>query len=193
MSDKHRFIKASASSDIHRMAAHVIKEYYSDTLAKIKPRIDFLFCYAAVDEAGNPKGPAIMLHGHPAYATIQVTALMHRALGEGDVLIKVDGEAWKELPDPQKEALLDHELYHLNPEMVAGEENFKLDDLDRPKFKMREHDIQVGWFTAIAARHGAASIEVIQALSIKKKSGQLLFDFEGAADVEVTDLIPAGA
>jgi hypothetical protein len=190
----HRFIRAK--KEVEQLAGKIMRKFYPTTLAKIKPRIDFLMCYASEDEAGNPTGPALKLHGTAAAATINVTSLIHRALGEGDVLIKIDGELWETFTPPQQTALLDHELYHLNPMMLAGTEKAKTDDLNRPMFKMRDHDYQFGWFTAIAARHGIASIEVQQAVMIRQKSGQLLFDFAGAdqATLHIVDeLVPAGA
>ncbi len=189
----HKFIRAE--KDVDQLAGEIIKEHYRDTLHKIKPRIDYLMCFAPQDEAGNPTGPALKLHGAPCAATINITSLIHRALGEGDVLVKIDGELWETFTPPQQLALLDHELYHLNPMFVVGSEKVKTDDLGRPMFKMREHDIQIGWFAAIAARHGIASIEVQQAVMIRQKYGQMLFDFDGAGQATlhiVNDQIPAG-
>lgn len=177
--NNHRFIKAPKAID--QLAGKIIKASYPETLAKWKPRFDFLYCFAPKDEAGNPSGNALMLHSRPCAATIAIVNLKNRALGMGDVLICIDADLWPKWTDAQKEAIIDHELYHLKAKMKKGEETaIKTDDLDRPIFTIRPHDYEVGWFIEIAARHGVASIEVQQALMIKKRSGQLLFDFEGA-------------
>jgi hypothetical protein len=46
------------------------------------------------------------------------------------------------------------------------------DDIGRPKIVMRKHDFEFGWFTAVAARHGAHSMERQQAQEILCQAGQ---------------------
>jgi hypothetical protein len=47
-----------------------------------------------------------------------------------------------------------------------------MDDLGRPKLRMRKHDINFGWFNQVAKRHGSASQERIQARMILDEAGQ---------------------
>lgn len=48
----------------------------------------------------------------------------------------------------------------------------QVDDLRRPKIKIRKHDVEVGWFNIVAGRHGNFSIERIQSKMVMDQLGQ---------------------
>jgi len=81
--------------------------------------------------------------------------LKERALGRGDAEICLDGEWWKDAPEPEQRALLDHELHHIEVKIIEGA--MACDDLGRPLLKIRKHDYELGLFTIIAQRHGRHS------------------------------------
>ena len=84
-------------------------------------------------------GHAVSHGGYAALAVIRVIPLKDRVKGMKDVEIVIDSERYDELPEPQKDGLLDHELHHI--ELVKdGEEVIKRDDIGRPKINMRKHD-----------------------------------------------------
>lgn len=133
-----------------------IMEQYHEELNEAGVTVDAMFAY-------NEKGDHAVKHGgYPALAYIKITSLKNRIKGMMDAEITIDGEAYKAMTEPQRIALIDHELHHL---MVARdkEENIKLDDANRPKLKIRKHDYQMGWFRDIAIRHKENSPEVYQA------------------------------
>jgi hypothetical protein len=120
--------------------------------------------------------------GYPAGAVVRITPLKDRALGIADATIVVDRAGWLALSQRQRNALIDHELTHLEVK-TDEEEGAKdpvpvFDALGRPKLLMRKHDHQFGWFDEVAQRHGEASPEVRQARVLMESSGQLYFDFE---------------
>lgn len=116
--------------------------------------------------------------GYPAGAVVRITPVKDRALGVADATIVIDRAGWLTLSQRQRNALIDHELTHL--ERVTEDESgdLKFDVLDRPKLAMRKHDHQFGWFDEVAQRHGQASGEVRQARKLMESSGQLYFDFD---------------
>jgi Putative phage metallopeptidase len=116
-------------------------------------------------------------HGYPAGAVVRITPLRDRAQGLADASIIIDRASWLALSQPQREALIDHELTHLTRVLDEETEQPKSDVLGRPKLAMRQHDHQFGWFDEIAQRHGDASPEVRQAKLLMESSGQLYFDF----------------
>jgi hypothetical protein len=180
MNEFHRYERAP--KEVAAIAARLINEHYADTLSVLKPKIDFCFVRAQRDEAGTPKGPAITHNGKPRAGEARVVKQKDRALGRGDLEVLLDADTWETLDEAQKAALIDHELYHFNAKRKPGTSEtgplgFDHDDMGRPLFKLREHDFDFGWFVEIAARHGAASFEVQQAVAIKQQHGQLLFDF----------------
>lgn len=121
--------------------------------------------------------PVLKHQGYPAAAVVRITSLRDRALGMADAIIVVDRSTWASLSMAQKDALIDHELYHL-VQVVDEETNKpKGDSLGRPKLKMRQHDHQLGWFDEIAQRHGEASPEIRQARQLIEQTQQLYFDF----------------
>lgn len=125
--------------------------------------------------------PVLKHQGYPAGAMVRITPLKDRALGMSDATIVVDRAGWLALSQRQRDALIDHELTHL--EVKSDEEGdddpvIVFDALGRPKLLMRKHDHQFGWFDEVAQRHKQASPEVRQARALMEQSGQLYFDFE---------------
>jgi hypothetical protein len=120
-------------------------------------KVDLVFAFCDKDETtGEPLNDAIRHHGTKALGLCSITKLKDRVKGMGDVEILLDGDWWNQADLEQQNAVLDHELYHI----VATEDK---DDIDRPKIKMRSHDVDFGWFAAVALRHGQHSMEQQQA------------------------------
>jgi Putative phage metallopeptidase len=74
-----------------------------------------------------------------------------RELSDHDLVIFLNREAWDDLKDEQRIALLDHELSHFAPVMDDGG-NQKRDDRGRLCFRTVKHDL--GEFRAVVRRHG---------------------------------------
>lgn len=124
--------------------------------------IECLFAHATTDDNGDKVGVALKHQGYPCAAVVKIIGLKERTAGRADVEIVIDGDRWDEWSDEEKDALIDHELEHL--ELKLDKDGLLVrDDLDRPKLRLRKHDQQFGWFDAIARRHGAASFEAKQA------------------------------
>lgn len=134
-------------------------------------KIDAIFAYANQDENNKPIGNAITVNGVKALGKCKVVSLKDRAKGHGDAEIIIDGDHWDQVGIGEQFALVDHELYHivLNQTKTGV---VRLDDLGRPKLRIRKHDYQFGWFTEIARRNGAFSGEQLQARQIFEEAGQ---------------------
>lgn len=124
--------------------------------------------------------PALTLYGYPCYAVIRVVGIKDRTKGQGDVEIVIDEAHWMFMSDAEKDALIDHELFHIDLKL-DGDGKVKTDGQGRPKIGMRKHTTQVGWFAEVAERHGAASFEVQQAQSIFTHHRQSYFSFVAEA------------
>lgn len=127
-------------------------------------------------------GEQVLKHqGYPAGATVQISTLKQRALGIADAVIVIDRAYWLSLTAPQRDALIDHELEHLDrvisKETEQEEAAPQFDSLGRPKLTMRRHDHQLGWFDDVARRHGHASPEMRQAKQLIDQTQQLYFEF----------------
>jgi hypothetical protein len=155
-----------ATKEVAERAAPIIEAHHSDVL-NAGVTIDWLY-------AKNPKGPALKHHGVPAFAICRIVNVKDRVKGNADVEICIDEGKYVDMPDAQKNALLDHELQHI---MVVRDKEgmFKQDVVKRPKLELRMHDYDLGWFTVIAERHGPSSIEVYQARMIWQENGQAYF------------------
>lgn len=123
--------------------------------------IDFIIANSAVDDNGAPTGPAVSHGGYPCLAVARILTQKDRVMGRGDCEIVIDGDRWPAMSGAEQDALLDHELEHFQ---IAKDKygNPKLDDIHRPKLKLKKHDHQFGWFDDVARRHGLASPEVRQ-------------------------------
>lgn len=137
------------------MARELMIKYHPD-LDSVALKIDFLFVFRDPDG----EAPAIMHQGHRALGLGSITKLKDRVKGLGDCEIQIDGDAWPDMPESDKLALLDHELEHFEVRRDKKTGDFQWDDINRPLLKRREHDREFGFFDNIARRHGASSIEV---------------------------------
>ena len=180
-------IYSPASEDVLERLARM-REKYHPQLDVVGVTVDALFVFGDGD---NP-GPVHTHGGYPAAASIKILGPKHRAAGRADVELVVDRANYGELEAAQRDALLDHELTHL--EVVEGGFTLdkdtgelrlvaKLDGQKRPKLKIRKHDRQLGWFDEVAERHGADSPECRQADVLMSSAGQLYFDFDRTLEV----------
>lgn len=170
----HKFERAPDA--VAKLGKSLIGKFHKE-IAAAKVQIDYVFCRAETDEQGQPKGPALMLHGAPAAGVARIIGLKDRAMGRGDVEVCIDADRWdEEWDEKQKAALIDHELFHFIPKKnLAGA--FVFDDLHRPVVTMRQHDYQMGFFNEIAKRHGAASFEVQMLKQMHESHEQEYFGF----------------
>lgn len=137
-------------------------------------KIDILMAEPSVKQDGEPTGPAISANGYPALAQTKVIPLDERVNGAGDVLMKIDADWWLKAKPDERDALLDHELTHI--EVRTNDKNEIIrDDLNRPKLKIRKHDRQFGWFDEVALHHPGVAIECQQAMQLASDAGQLYF------------------
>lgn len=150
-------IYEQATDEMREVLADVTKRYHGQ-LNDYGVTIDMLAAYPKTDENGDPTGPAIKHQGYIAFAVVRKIPYKDRVAGRGDAEIVVDGERWEELSDDERAALIDHELCHLD---VATDKdgNVKRDDLDRVKFNMRSHDVQLGVFNDVVRRHGKLALD----------------------------------
>lgn len=166
-----------APPEINELANDILCQFEThQALLYARVKLDFVFAFGDVDEdSGEKVNDAITVRGRRVYGEARKIKLKDRAMGRGDAEICLDGDWWNYEGTPaQKRALLDHELHHITPKVdKAG--NVKLDDLGRPEIKLREHDVEVGWFSVIAARHGEDAMERIQAKNIHERFGQFFW------------------
>jgi hypothetical protein len=157
---------AKADTLAKECVSRVIAEHYQDFVAA-EVTIDVLYAFA------DPEGdkPAIEKRGHRQLAEVRILSLRDRVKGHADAEITLDGDAWANMPNERREAIVDHELYHI--ELRRDKEGTVLtDDHSRPQMKMRNHDREMGWFDIIAKRHGSASGEVQQLKALFDENGQ---------------------
>lgn len=183
-----------APQKVHDRVNALIKRYHPD-LEKVGLRVDLLM--ASTD---NEDAHAVTLNGYPCIAVVKILGPKERAMERGDAEIVIDRDAYEGMDDEERDALLDHELYHLEITLDKYGKP-KVDDHQRPKLKMRKHDRQFGWFDEIARRHGEYSIEISQAKAFVDEAGQLYLDLSGDTrspkhrelDRRLKAIFPAGA
>lgn len=167
-----------ADADAHETCARILAAFHKE-LRDAGVKVDLVFAHGKKDEHGHTVSPAIKHRGYPANGLARIIGLKDRAMGRGDCEIVIDGDQWPTWSEATRAALLDHELSHFKCCYEDGA--LVRDDLNRPKLAMRLHDIDVGWFIAVAERHRADSFECKQAESIYLQHAQLLFPFAAPA------------
>lgn len=167
-------------ADIREVVDRMVEKFHGG-LHDANVKIDILGAWAATDLNGDTEAVALKLHGYPCQATMAVVSYKNRVLGGGDALLTVDIENWEELSEAEREALIDHELEHL--ELRTDKDGLlQRDDLDRPKMHIRRHDHSFGWFDSVARRHGSASIEIKQLRDFNAAHEQLWLPFETTSE-----------
>lgn len=140
-----------------------VMERYHRPLKAAGVRLSILMAHPPCDRNGDVSGPAVSVGGYPALAKIKITSHKDRVHGLGDAELIIDAYEWATLSDAEKDALIDHELTHLELRLVEDEKTGAMvvdrDDQERPKMKLRKHDHQFGWFSDVVRRHGRASQE----------------------------------
>lgn len=155
--------------DVPALASLILSEFHPE-LAEANVTLGYLFAF-------NKKGAAIKLHGYPCQATIKVNSYKDRKQGKPDATIEIDGANWYDKTEDEKLAILDHEITHLIVVHDRKTGLMKVDDLGRPKLKLRLHDYQLGGFRAVAERHGQAAPEVQQVANWRDRFGQMLMEW----------------
>jgi len=161
-----------APKPISTLADSILAEYETHKpVANAAVKIDFVFARADLDpESGEKMNDAISKNGFRVLGQCRKVPLKERAMGRGDAEITIDGDWWDSADEEDQEALLDHELHHI--EVRTDERGVKIDDLGRPQLRMRKHDREYGWFDIIAKRHGKHSQESQQAEAFMDSVGQ---------------------
>lgn len=147
-------------TEIHALAIDVMQRFHK-SLADIPVSLTLIVVEDVDSEGARTGKPALKLHGVAAAAIVKINSLKDRVEGKSDATIFLDGEYWSQASEAEKVAILDHELHHL-VEQRDKDGNLIADDAGRPKLKMRPHNFQVGWFHAIAERHGPHAVETQQ-------------------------------
>jgi hypothetical protein len=162
----------AGTEEVLSILEHVMSTYHGD-LAGNDTSIGILW---AVATGGKP---ALSLHGYPCAAVVSINNLKARAQGLPDATIAISEAWWKQATPSQREALIDHELYHL--ELVCDDDGVKLDDLGRPRLAMRRHDFEIGGFDRIMERHGHDAVEAMALKTeLEKPRQRSLFDTKPA-------------
>jgi hypothetical protein len=156
----------------------VLRRYHGE-LVEAGVRFELLMAHARRDKNGQPKGPAVKLHGWPCKAKVKINNVQDRIEGKADVTITLDGDRWQDWSADEQAAILSHEATHV--ELKRDKGGFLMtDDAFRPALKMRPHDWELGGFAITAERFGQHAPEVIAARELADAYGQLLFDFDAS-------------
>jgi len=143
------------------VARAALREFHGD-LRAADAKLEVLLAYGPRNKEGDLTGPAIKVNRAKCLGSVRLLSLRDRAAGRADFEVTLDGDDLPEWSEERLRAILDHELTHVC--VVKDKEGTaKTDDLERPVLRLQPHDKQIGWFDAVAYRHGSDSVEVEQA------------------------------
>ena len=146
----------SCDIDVEDLIAVVMTQHHPD-LAEHKVSVQAVYVSNESELLGQT--PAIMQRGHSCAAQIKITSLEQRSRGFADALLTIDTLGWVGMPPPMREALVDHELTHLELVLDKKTESVKIDDLGRPRLKIRHHSWELSGFSDVCERHGENALE----------------------------------
>ena len=154
---------------VRELLNKLIGEYHSPLKAA---EVTFDLVFASKTDKDDQPCAAIKLHGVAAAAKVKITSMEDRARGVADAKILIDRYDWDNAKPQTRAAILDHELTH-----ITLKDEGELDDLGRPKLKMREHDWMVWGFDVIAERYKTFAPEYVAFYDAAEHFRQLdLFD-----------------
>jgi hypothetical protein len=178
----------SVADDATLILLAEVKRKWHRSLHDADVRVGVLF-------AANENGDPIKAGGYPALAQIKIVSLKDRLTKEFDAELLIDLAEWDDLSHAEREALIDHELTHLVlaessyrqerdanghtiPDPVTGEPKeviqFKVDDLNRPKLKIRKGDFNLGdGFDSVIKRHRTSALEFIHLRKLHSRAERL--------------------
>lgn len=132
-------------------------------------------------ESDKDDKPALKHHGYPAAALISITSPEERVAGGSDLRLKIDNIAWSRMNERRREALIAHELLHIDVTTVPGRDTEPVtDDYGRPKVKLRLHDWEVGGFSQIVDWYGDDAVEKRIVNDINERLSQMVLPFMDA-------------
>lgn len=149
-----------AESDIIQQVNNVMQAHHTP-LSSAEVRVGVLMAY-------NSEGAGVKSGGYPALATIRIVPHKDRVTKGYDAEMVIDRMVWESMRQQHREALIDHELMHIELKMkkVKGPKGsppdyaIDRDDQGRPKLKMRKGDWNAGdGFREVVARHGGYAPE----------------------------------
>lgn len=138
---------------VRELLVKLIGQYHSPLK---EAGVSFDLVFASKTDKDDQPCAAIKLHGVAAAAKVKITSLEDRARGVADAKILIDRFDWDNATPQTRAAILDHELTH-----IKLKDEGELDDLGRPKLKMREHDWMVWGFDVIAERYKTFAPEYV--------------------------------
>lgn len=169
---------SDASSDVYNTIERVRNRYHqhlADDKGRWRVTVGALFVFDLESSL-----PILKHQGYPAAAEIKITPLKERVLGIADAIITVDRSVWMMLNAAGREALIDHELYHLDPVLDDETGSQEFDAHSRPKLAARMHDAQIGAFHDVMRRHGKDAVEVRCIRQLLSEASQYNLDlFDG--------------
>lgn len=167
-----RVVYENAPDTVYATVARVMKEYHKE-LTDAGVTVGCTFARAGKNKHGHK--PAVMVHGFPKDAKVNKTDQKARLNGAKDAQIIFDATVWDGLSDPQRRALIDHELTHLVLKREGNTEDgpIVMDDAQRPKLAMRLHDTEIGVFKEVIERHGKDAPDWRQVNHVREQYAQL--------------------
>lgn len=158
----------------YEKAPPAVLELIRQVMKEHHERLCPMVAVGAVMAYSSDARPAVKLHGAACAATIRLTNPRQRRAVEGtpDAIITIDGNRWEFLSPAQQQALLDHELTHL--ELIYKDASPELASDGRPKLRMRPDDWTLTGFAEVVERHGPDALEMMSLKELRQKHGQLL-------------------
>lgn len=171
-----------AKTEVLERVSRMMEKYHGE-LVSAEVCLDVLMAHQSLDDDGNPKGgEPVTLNGYPCQATIKIINAKDRVAGRADAEMVIDAKNWEDLSDEERDALVDHELTHLELKKDKETDKPKYDDSGRPSLKMKKHDHQFGWFDDVVRRHKEASAEAKQATDFVLTARQMWLPYLDADD-----------
>lgn len=157
--------------DVYELLWPMLADHHKDLL-ETGVTFDLMFAYAAVNQDGERKGPALKLNGCACAGIVSIVNEKQRVSGRPDVEILIDGDRWPGWGERRRIGLLDHEVTHVV--LTLDEEGaVKVQNCGRPKMTLRDHDWECGGFEEIAIRYNDDAMEVTEARNTYEKYGKL--------------------
>jgi hypothetical protein len=175
-----------ADPDTAEMLGRVMKECHK-LLVEATVRVGVLLASTEIDQEGRPKSAPVKSHGVPCVAKTRLINRKQRLQGVPfEAVIEIDEHRWELMTEEAQEAVIDHELTHLELKRDPDTNLPLSDDDGRPKLKLLPDDWVLTGFADVVRRRGRWAIEAQAIKDLHDHYGaQLLFPWMEMEKAEV--------
>jgi len=158
-----------ARPETEKLVTEIADLYHAD-ISDYQVSVGVVMAHPPLDSDGVRKGPALKEFRSETPFKVQLVNTADKLDCAHDVKLFLDFDIWETSTDARRRAIIDSALTRIT--LVRKDEEVVLDDLNRPKLKLRDYDYVHFGYSELYSRHTINSLEFAQ----YQKHGEMIND-----------------